>query len=1359
MTDDRANEETPAVPATIPQPVLGNLGEFDSRTNSIASYLERMQLYFEANAVADDRKVAVLLTVIGAKTYETLRSLLAPERPRDQTYDQLVSALLKHYDPKPLVIGERFRFYQRSQRAGESIANFIADLRRLSIRCEFGDFLDQALRDRFVCGVRNDALQRKLLTEADLTIKRAQEIAQSMESADLNSKDLKGDASARDYSDSIHHAPTSPASPSLNAGQGKKFQPCHRCGRRHDARTCKFKDATCHKCGKQGHIRPACRSGSPPSADRGGRKNNGRPYQRRQRSGSNKWLEADEEDKDALPLFVLEGDVPQPPILITMSLNGCPVEFELDTGATVTVMSELKFQECFPDHPLEQSSLRLKTYTGETMNVVGESTFDVSYSDQGSKSLTLAVVAGSGPALLGRNWLQHFVLEWQQIKSVLLANDTLRQLLLDHSEVFQDGLGTITPFKAQILVSSSAVPRFHRPRPVPYALRPLVELELDRLTQSGVLEPVSHSDWAAPIVTVPKRDGEVRICGDYKVTVNPALDVDQYPLPRPEDLFATLAGGKYFSTMDLSHAYNQLPLDDKSRQFLVINTQRGLYEYTRLPFGVASAPSIFQKTMDTILQGMNGVICYLDDILISGKTEEEHLDNLRRVLLKLKEHGIRAKKAKCTFLKTSVRYLGHVIDADGLHATDDKIKAIVNAPRPRTVAELRSFLGLLNYYGRFIPNLSSLIYPLNNLLRQKTTWRWTKACSDAFTAAKEQIVSSNVLTHYDTTLPVRLAADASAYGIGAVISHVMEDGSERPIAFASRTLKPSERNYAQVEKEALSLVFGVCKFHSYLYGRKFTLVTDHKPLTTILGPKNGVPPIAAARLQRWALKLAAYNYEIEFRSTDKHANADGLSRLPLNHVEPLGYTSEPTVFNLQQIGSLPVTAAKLAAATRNDKVLSRVYRYVTKGWPRQVDSSLAPFAAKKMELTVEGGCVLWGIRVIIPNKWRERLLLELHRDHPGICKMKSIARSYMWWPGMDHSIEELVKSCPDCQAIGKAPPVTPLQPWERPTRVFQRLHIDFAGPFQGAMFFVVVDAYSKWPCVSILQSTTVEKTINELRQLFAAYGIPEQIVSDNGSQFTSEPFAIFMKMNGIRHTLTAPYHPATNGLAERFVQSLKHGLKASLSSGLSLSRRLCNFLMMYRSAVHSTTGVTPSSLFLNRELRSRFDLLRPDHDADVARRQARQKEQHDRRSPTRHFVVGDLVMARNYRSGPDWIPATVVSKLGPLSYLLETEDKQLWRRHIDQVKSRANSPVSPSPTVPEAVPDSVWEAPASGPTDPEPESETGHQSPVPEPVEQEPDSGDNGTPSSADSVVAPTQESGRYPQRHRQVPNYYRPSI
>ena len=598
--------------ATPSQRVLGSLGEFHPKSDNISSYVERVQLYFEANAVEEDRKVAVLLTVIGAEVYETLRSLLAPDRPRDKPFDALLQVLKKHYEPKPLVIAERFRFYQRGQKLGESIAEFVADLRRLSIRCEFGEFLDQALRDRFVCGVRSEALQKKLLTEADLTMTRAQEIGQGMECADQGARDLKGEAATRSTEEVNVAAGIVKSSPRVK---------CHRCGRRHDPKQCKFKDAICHKCGKQGHISPACLTASPPPVDRGtrrGRTRGFRSYRGRRMGGTTKWVDADMEDSDPLPLFVLQGDLPQPPIVISMDLQGSPVNFELDTGAAVTVMSEGLFRQLFPDQTLQRSSLELRTYTGEVMPVVGEATVDASYADQPSKTLPLVVVNGQGPSLLGRNWLQHFVLEWQKIKLVRQDNDALRQLLAEYEEVFSDELGTLAPMKAKLSVSPSATPRFHRPRPVPYALKPLVEQELDRLERTGVLEQVNHSDWAAPIVTVPKRDGQVRICGDYKVTVNPVLDIDQYPLPRPEDLFATLAGGKLFSTLDLSHAYNQLILDNSARQYLTINTHRGLYRYTRLPFGVASAPSIFQKTMDTILQGMDGVICYLDDILITG---------------------------------------------------------------------------------------------------------------------------------------------------------------------------------------------------------------------------------------------------------------------------------------------------------------------------------------------------------------------------------------------------------------------------------------------------------------------------------------------------------------------------------------------------------------------------------------------------------------------------------------------------------------------------------------------------------------------------------------------------------------------
>ena len=275
-----------------------------------------------------------------------------------------------------------------------------------------------------------------------------------------------------------------------------------------------------------------------------------------------------------------------------------------------------------------------------------------------------------------------------------------------------------------------------------------------------------------------------------------------------------------------------------STPFVTINTHQGLYRYTRLPFGVASAPAMFQKLMDVVLQGIPGVICYIDDILVVGKDDESHMKSLEEVFKRLEKHGFRLKQEKCHFLMPSVEYLGHHIDQDGIRAVPSKVEAIANAPPPTTVQELRSFLGLLNYYGKFIPNLATILHPLNTLLQADKKWDWSDECARAFQMAKDQLTSTQVLTHYDPALPINLAADASAYGVGAVISHVFPDGAERPIAFASRTLSPPEKNYAQLEKEALSLMFGVKKFHQYLYGRKFTLITDHKPLTAILGSSS-----------------------------------------------------------------------------------------------------------------------------------------------------------------------------------------------------------------------------------------------------------------------------------------------------------------------------------------------------------------------------------------------------------------------------------------------------------------------------------------------------------------------------------------
>ena len=873
------------------------------------------------------------------------------------------------------------------------------------------------------------------------------------------------------------------------------------------------------------------------------------------------------------------------PIRVQMQVAGQVLTMEVDTGAAVSILPETVYRKKFPQGRLHPSTVVLKTYTGETMKVVGTFSAQVQYKEQGPCELDLYVVAGSGPCLLGRSWLRKIRLDWHSIATVSSGKD-IQDILDEYKDVFADELGTMKHCKAKLSVARDAQPKFYRARPVPFALRGKVEEALSRLESDGVLEPVNHSDWAAPVVTVPKRDGSVRLCGDYKVTVNPALDVDQYPLPRPEDIFATLAGGQHFTKLDLSHTYNQMELDPDSQKYVVLNTHRGLYKYKRLPFGIASAPAQFQKAMDQILQGMEHVTCYIDDVLITGATREEHLRNLAEVLRRFREQGIRLKLDKCRFLQDSVEYLGHKIDAQGLHTTDSKLQAIREAPPPTNVQELRAYLGLLNYYCRFIPNRATLSQPLNNLLVKDVPWKWTDECAKAFERSKDTLVSSSVLTHHDPALPLKLAGDASSYGVGAVISHVMEDGTERPIAFASRTLSRSEQNYSQIEKEALSLIFGVKKIHLYLFGRNFTLTTDHKPLTTIFGPKHGIPPLAAARLQRWALILAAYNYEIEYRPTGAHANADSLSRLPLKTKEPDVTSDEPAVFNVAQLECLPVTTKQLRAATRRDPILSKVLRCVTGGWPKHCETELRPYWFRRFELTVEGGCLLWGIRVLVPQTLQRRLLDELHRDHPGITRMKTVARSYMWWPGLDKLIENLVKSCSSCLAVKHAPAVAPLQPWVWPDRPWKRVHLDFAGPFQGSMFLVAVDAHSKWPEVQVMKETTAAKTMDALRVMFAAHGLPEELVTDNGPQFVAEDFAMFAKLNGIKHIRCAPYHPASNGLAERFVQSLKMALKASVHDGGSLQRRVLNFLLNYRSTPHATTGVSPSSLFLHRQIRT-----------------------------------------------------------------------------------------------------------------------------------------------------------------------------
>ena len=396
-------------------------------------------------------------------------------------------------------------------------------------------------------------------------------------------------------------------------------------------------------------------------------------------------------------------------------------------------------------------------YTNSPVQVLGQIRVDVSYSTQNGTY----VVKGSGT-------------------TVNNVTSLCYQPLLDkYADVFKDELGTLKLMKAQLQVQSQAIPKFCKPRPVPFALREALEKELSRLEQLGILQKVNHSDWAAPIVVVLKGDGCLRVCRDYKVTINPVLAVDKYLLPKPDDLMAQLAGGQKFSKLDLSQVYQQILLDENSRKFATINTHLGLFNIQECPLGWRPHLRCSRKLWTRYCKESRTLSVILDDILITGKSDAEHLQNLEEVLKRLQNNGLRVKPAKCRFMESSVEYLGHWIDATGVHTTTEKVDAILKAPVPQNTQQLRSFLGLLHYYGKFLQDLSSLLHPLNRLLKSNAQWKWSADCQKAFEQAKNQLASAPVLAHYDVTQKLKLAADASAYGLGAVISHVYDDGSEK----------------------------------------------------------------------------------------------------------------------------------------------------------------------------------------------------------------------------------------------------------------------------------------------------------------------------------------------------------------------------------------------------------------------------------------------------------------------------------------------------------------------------------------------------------------------------------------------------
>ncbi|GBM66799.1 Transposon Ty3-I Gag-Pol polyprotein [Araneus ventricosus] len=793
------------------------------------------------------------------------------------------------------------------------------------------------------------------------------------------------------------------------------------------------------------------------------------------------------------------------------------------------------------------------------------------------------------------------------------------------------------------------------PRRLPLSRKEEADHLVKDMVDNGIIEE-SSGPWASPIVLVKKKDGSTRFCVDYR-KLNEITKKDSYPLPRIDDTLDALNGSQWFTTLDLKSGYWQVEIRPEDREKTAFTTGQGLWQFKVMPFGLCNAPATFERLMETVLRGLTSEAClvYLDDIIIVGRTFEEHLNNLRKVFQRLQKANLKLSPKKCRFFQKEVTYLGHVISAEGVKTDPGKIKAVVDWPRPETVHDVRSFLGLCTYYRRFVKNFSTIARPLHKLTEAKSNFNWTEECEKSFNSLKQALTSSPILTYPRTDKDFILDTDASNEGIGAVLSQNIGN-EERVIAYFSKSLGKPERNYCVTRKELLAIVKSIEHFHHYLYGRKFLLRTDHASLRWLLNFKEPEGQIA-----RWIQRLQEYDFEIQHRKGTSHGNADALSRRPCtesckhctNAEKKFGMEIDISVKVLTTTSVDPWSSCEIQKAQLEDP-------------------NIKPILEKKLYSADR-------------PSWQ-----EIAPESPAT------KRYWALWDSLQ--LKDGVLYRRECHACGarKGPKTRTKGRLQRYNvgAPFERMALDILGPFpvttKGNRYvLVLMDYFTKWPEAIPIPDQEASTVAEELvRSWISCYGVPMILHSDQGTNFNSALFTELCKLWGILKTRTTALHPESDGMVERFNRTILNNLFLFVSRNQAdCDTHLPLFLLAYRSAEHEVTGLTPAEMLFGRTLRLPCDILfgRPSETPSspieymknlearlesvhafarerIKLASERMKTRYDSRATDHHFKEGDLVWMYNpkRRRGlspklqQNWEgPYTVVKKLNDVVYRVQ----------------------------------------------------------------------------------------------------------
>jgi transposase InsO family protein len=605
----------------------------------------------------------------------------------------------------------------------------------------------------------------------------------------------------------------------------------------------------------------------------------------------------------------------------------------------------------------------------------------------------------------------------------------------------------------------------------------------------------------------------------------------------------------------------------------------------------------------------------MDDILVHGKDQADHDVTLRRVLARLREAGLTLNAEKCLFSKTSLKFLGHIVDSEGVKPDPAKTAAIQKYPTPTNAHELRRLNGMLNQMARFIPDLATTNKPLRQLLKENREWMWGPPQEEAFKAIKEQLCSAQTMAHYDPGLRTVVSCDASNAGLGATLYQMQEDGTRRPVCYASRSLSETESRYATIEKEALAAIWACKKFHQYILGLPFRLETDHKPLVPLLTNKDlDKVPI---RVLRMRLQLMRYAPEVCYVPGRENQTADALSRAPSREPDEreMMLVSEIEAYAKDHLYPENVTVQRLRQAQGDDPLCKTVKKHVLEGWPTYKSDAmkpLHPYWDVQAHLSVgPTGLLMYDNRMVVPHSMRVEMLDKIHSAHQGIVKCRARARRSLWWPLMSMQVKEMVDNCQTCRQYSRIP-VEPLMPSTLPDRPWERVGSDLF-VFKKQHYLLVVDYYSRWIEIRKLSSLTPSTVIEHLKSMFSVHGIPDVMISDNGGQYAAEEFRLFTESYGFTHVTSSPRYPRANGEAERAVATVKSILYKCSDPYLAM--------LSYRTTPLDN-GFTPSELLMGRHLQNSVpapvEALVKRTNPDIASKEQAQREAAKQHHDLRH---------------------------------------------------------------------------------------------------------------------------------------------